>query len=135
MTGTDNTAAAMPDGARLLAFDLARVSGALEEIATTWRRAWPTRPELPLQLPLRLQDTARQLAAGVRELAAECPAQSADRVRSVASRVSALQDCLASAQAMTCGHGTPPAGDAGLWDYLNAALDRAGSQLLVLTPA
>jgi hypothetical protein len=66
MTGIDNTAAAMPDGARLLALHLATVSGTLEEISTTWRRAWLTRPELPLRLPLRLQDTARQLTADIR---------------------------------------------------------------------
>ena len=48
--------------ARLLAWDLARVSGALSEIATTWRRAQIRRPDLPLGLPQRLADTAPRLA-------------------------------------------------------------------------
>lgn len=128
MTGADTTAA-MPDDARLLAFDLASVSGTLEEIGTTWRRAWLTRPELPLRLPLRLQDTARQLAADIRELSDAGPGQAPVRALSVTSRLCALQDGLASAQAMTCGPGIPPAGDAGLWDHLHAALRRASSRL------
>src|ERR1700749_4462890 len=37
-----------------MAWDLATVSGALSEIATTWRRALPCRPDLPLDLPQRL---------------------------------------------------------------------------------
>ncbi|MDA8318634.1 MAG: hypothetical protein M0030_02310 [Actinomycetota bacterium] len=125
MTGIDNTAAAMPDGARLLALDLATVSGTLEEISTTWRRAWLTRPELPLRLPLRLQDTARQLTADIRGLDDAGPG----RALSVTSRLSALRDGVASAQAMTCGPGMPPAGDARLWDCLNSALRRASSRL------
>jgi hypothetical protein len=129
MTSTENTSAAMPDGARLLALDLARVSGTLEEISTTWRRAWLTRPELPLRLPLRLQDTARQLAADIQELEAGDPRQPPGRALSVTSQLSAFGDGVASAQAMTCGPGMPPAGDAGLWDRLNIALRLAGTRL------
>jgi hypothetical protein len=69
MTGTQNAAAALRDDARLLAGDLYRVCGALSEIATCWRRAWQSMPELPLDLPLRLHDATRQLAADMRELA------------------------------------------------------------------
>jgi hypothetical protein len=128
MSGTDNAAEAITDGARLLAFDLARVSGALEEIATTWRRAWPARPELPLLLPLRLQDAARELAADARGLAAADPPQAPGGL-SVTSRLSALEDGIASAQAMTRAPGMPPAGDAGLWEYLDTALRQAGTRL------
>lgn len=88
---------AVGHGARLLALDLAGVSGALEEIGTTWRRAWLTRPELPLRLALRLQDTARQLAADVRELGDAGPGQARARALSVTSRLCALQDGLAFA--------------------------------------
>lgn len=132
MTGTENAAAALPDGARLLASDLASVSGTLEEVATTWRRASPARPELPLRLPLRLQDTARQLAADTRELSGAGPGQASIRARQVAARLTALADGLARAQAMTCSPGMPPAGDAGLWDCLHAAMRRAGSRLPAL---
>src|SRR4029077_16474837 len=80
-----------------MAWDLATVSGALSEIATTWRRALPCRPDLPLDppprlpravrrrpalplaLPQRLADMARRLAADIRALAAagapEAPGQ------------------------------------------------------------
>lgn len=133
MSGTDNAAEAITDGARLLAFDLARVSGALEEIATTWRRAWPARPELPLRLPLRLQDAARELAADARGLAAADPPQAPGGGLSVTSRLSALENGVASAQAMTRAPGMPPAGDAGLWDYLDTALRQAGTRLPGLT--
>ena len=129
MTNTDNTAAATPDGARLLALDLVTVSGTLEEISTTWRRAWLTRPELPLRLPLRLQDTARQLTADIRGLADAGPRQAPGQTLSITSRLSALRDGVASAQAMTCGPGMPPAGDARLWDCLNSAVNRASSRL------
>ena len=53
-----------------MAWDLATVSGALSEIATTWRRALPCRPDLPLDLPQRLADMARRLAADIRSLGA-----------------------------------------------------------------
>src|SRR5260370_39764887 len=101
MTGT------MPDDIRLLAHDLARVSGVLEEIATAWRRAWPTRPELPLRLPVRLQDTARQLTADIRGIAATGPGQAPRRAMSGTSPPSAPQASSASAQAMTCGPAVP----------------------------
>jgi hypothetical protein len=129
MNGTQNAAAALHDDAQLLAGDLYRVSGALSEIATCWRRAWQSRPELPLDLPLRLHDTTRQLAADMQKLAGADPGQPPDLALSVASRLSALTDDIASAQAMTCGPGTPTAGDAALWDDISAALERAGSQL------
>ena len=131
MSGTDNAAEAITDGARLLAFDLARVSGALEEIATTWRRAWPTRPELPL----RLQDAARALAADARGLAAADSPQAPGGGLSVTSRLSALENGVATAQAMTRAPGMPPAGDAGLWEYLDTALRQAGTRLPDLTSA
>jgi len=65
----------------------------------------------------------------MRELADANPGQPPDLALSVASRLSALTDGIASAQAMTCGPGTPPAGDAALWDGISAALERAGNQL------
>jgi hypothetical protein len=134
MTRTDRTAAAIPGSARLLALDLAGVSGTLEEIATTWRRAWPTRRELPISLPLRLRDHARQLATDAREPATG-PQQAPGRRLSVASRLSALEDGIVSAQAMTLGSGIPPVGDAGLWDSLDSALRRAGPRLPELPSA
>ena len=74
-----------------MAWDLATVSGALSEIATTWRRALPCRPDLPLDLPQRLADMARRLAADIRSLGApgapgapgedRAPRRSSERLR------------------------------------------------------
>jgi hypothetical protein len=65
MTGTRGSLATPPADIQLIARDLAAASGALSEIATTWRRAHAFRPDLPLGLPQRLADTAQQLAANV----------------------------------------------------------------------
>jgi hypothetical protein len=126
---TDNAPAAAPDDVRLLAGELATVCGVLSEIATIWRRAWQSRPDLPLGLPGRLQDAASQLAADVRELADAGPGQAQGGARSAASRLSVLRNEIASVQAVTCGPGTPPIGDAALWDEVNTALRQAASHL------
>jgi hypothetical protein len=46
--------------AKLPLEDLACVCGTLSEIMTTWRRAMPWRPELPLSSLTALQDTTRR---------------------------------------------------------------------------
>ena len=90
-----------------MAWDLATVSGALSEIATTWRRALPCRPDLPLDLPQRLADMARRLAADIRSLGAAGAAGAAgqdrapDLAREVAIRMSALSQGADYARAIT----------------------------------
>ena len=126
MTGETNAPAAAGNCARLLADDLACVRGALAEIATTWRRARQTRPDIPVGVPARLQDAAGQLAADIRMLASGDPAPG---LAPVASRLRALRDDIVSARAITCGPGMPPAGDAVLWDALSTAMRRAESRL------
>ncbi len=108
------------------------VSGTLSEIATAWRHARPSRPELPVGLPLRLENAARQLVATVQALTRAGPGQRADLAFSAAGQLSALREDIAAAKAMTCGPGVPSAGDAGLWQNLEAAMDRAGNHLLTL---
>jgi hypothetical protein len=120
------------DDLRLLARDLACVSGTLPEIATAWRRAKQNRPELPLGLPIRLENAARQLAAAVRALADAGPDQPPDLAFSVASQLSGLMEDIASADAMTRGPGIPDVGDARLWEHIDAAMDRARKRLLAL---
>jgi len=126
---TGNATATAPDDARLMGGELAIACGALSEIATTWRRAWPGRQDLALGLPGRLQDAASQLAADIRELASAGPGQAPGGAPPVASRLSALRDDIASAQAVTRGPGMLPIGDAALWDQVSAALHRAASRL------
>jgi hypothetical protein len=117
-----------------MAWDLATVSGALSEIATTWRRALPCRPDLPLDLPQRLADMARRLAADIRSLAAEAPgAPGQDRAlglaREVTIRMSALSQGADYARAITAGGGTADVGDTPLWELLRPALRRTGRTL------
>ena len=52
----------------LLSHDLAAVYGTLTEITAVWRRAHQDWPELPLRLPLQLQDATRQLAVSAQAL-------------------------------------------------------------------
>ena len=114
-----------------MAWDLATVSGALSEIATTWRRALPCRPDLPLDLPQRLADMARRLAADIRSLAAPgAPGQerAPGLAREVSIRMSALSQGADYARAITAG-GAADVGDAGLWELLRPALRRTGRTL------
>jgi hypothetical protein len=121
-----------------VAWDLATVSGALSEIATTWRRALPCRPDLPLDLPQRLADMARRLAADIRSLAAAwtpgmpgAPGQERGPglAREVSIRMSALSQGADYAQAITAGGGAADVGDASLWELLRPALRRTGRTL------
>lgn len=130
--GGDDLAAGVDGNLRFLLHDLACVAGALEEIATVWRRAHRLEPGLPLVVPLRLADAARQLAPAVRALSGGGPEQPPDLAFAVAGQLSALKADIASAMAMTCGSGQPPIGDAKLWEYLRPALHRAGNRLLNL---
>jgi hypothetical protein len=111
-----------------MAWDLATVSGALSEIATTWRRALPCRPDLPLDLPQRLADMARRLAADIRSLATP-GALRQDLAREVAIRMSALSQGADYARAITAGGGAADVGDAPLWELLRPALRRTGRTL------
>ena len=122
MTGTRTARPAAPEDTRLLARDLATVSGALCEIATTWRRAQACRPDLPPGLPQRLADTARHLAADTRLLTGTGQGKPAGLSVPLARQVSALREDVATARAMTRGPGDPGVGDAGLWELLTPAL-------------
>jgi hypothetical protein len=111
-----------------MAWDLATVSGALSEIATTWRRARPCRPDLPLDLPQRLADMARRLAADIRALAAPGQKRAPDLAREVSIRMSTLSQGADYARAITAGRGADD-GDASLWEHPRPALRRTGRTL------
>jgi len=115
------------DDLQLLARDLARAAGTLREIATAWRRAGECWPDLPLGLPMRLENATRQLTGSVVALADAGSGQPPDLALSVAEQLSALKDDIAAAEAMTCGPGISRIGDAGLWERLNAAMHQAGT--------
>jgi len=134
LTDTLDPPVSWHDGAPFLLADLAVICGTLSEITTVWRRARPYLPGLPLMLPVQLQDAARQLAADIRALAGDSPAQPPARALSAADQFGALRQSIASARAMTCGPGIPQVGDARLWESLSASLRRAGTQLTTLMP-
>ena len=81
---------------------------------------------------MRLESAARHLAAAVQALADAGTGQPPGLALSVAGRLSALKDDIASAQAMTCGAGIPPVGDGQLWEHIDSAMRRAGTRLLSL---
>jgi hypothetical protein len=117
------------DDFTLMAWDLATVSGGLSEIATTWRRALPSHPDLPLDLPQRLAAEAERLAADALSLAATGQEAAAGLPVSVATRMNALSAAAAYARTLTSGRGDASVGDTPLWDFLGPALDRAGSRV------
>jgi hypothetical protein len=117
------------DDFTLMAWDLATVSGGLSEIATTWRRALASRPDLPLDLPQRLALEAERLAADALSLAGTGQQAAPGLPVSVATRMRSLSAAAAYARTLTSDRGGAFVGDTPLWDFLGPALDRAGSRL------
>ena len=115
----------------LLSHDLASVYGTLSELTTVWRRAHQDWPELPLRLPLQLQDATRQLVASAQALVDAGPGQPPEVAFGLARRLSALRNDIRVAQALTRESGIG-VGDAALWDHLGEPLRRAGNRLLLL---
>jgi hypothetical protein len=122
MTGTQGSQVTTRGDIQPTAWDLATVSGALSEIATTWRRAQAGRPDLPPGLPQRLADTALHLAADARLLAGTGQGKAPGMPASLAGQMSALRHDVAAARAMTHGPGDPGVGDAALWESIGPAL-------------
>jgi hypothetical protein len=117
------------DDFELVAWDLATVSGALSEIATTWRRAAPGRPDLPLGLPVQLAAMAEGLAADARSLAGTGSEPAPGLAASVLVRMSQLSEGTAYARSITSGRDATSIGDAPLWDLVRPALRRTGDCL------
>jgi hypothetical protein len=115
-----------------LTWDLDCARGALTEIATCWRRSLAFLPELPLRLPLRLEDATRAIEADILRLVDAGPNQSPGLAVDITGRFAALRRDMAAARAMTGGQDTADAGDALLWVSAEHALRRAGSHLLCL---
>ncbi len=72
----------------LLSHDLAAVYGTLSEITAVWRRAHQDWPELPLRLPLQLQDATRQLVVSAQALVDAGPGQPPEVAFGLARRLS-----------------------------------------------
>jgi hypothetical protein len=133
------------DDVELLLSDLASVSGALGEIATTWRRARLDQPQLPLALPAQLQGFVTGLAAAIRaytghgpaqpagqgpaQPAGQGPAQPAGQALRLPEQLSALKQRIDVAQSITCGYSSLQVGDDRLWESVNAALGQAADRV------
>lgn len=132
MSDTRDPLMSLSGDLRLLARDLGCISGTLTEIATAWRRARQCRPDLPLGLPLRLEAATHQLTGIAVDLAWAGPRQRPELAFLLTEQMSALERDATAAEAMTCGAGISPVGDAGLWKYLGAAMQRARARELSL---
>lgn len=128
MTEVQDPLVPVGDDARLLAGELARVSGSLSEIMTMWRRARPFRPDLRAGRLTCLQAAARQLAADV------SPVPSATLARSMARRLWMLEEDAAAAREMAAEPGIPRVGDDRLWESLLLAVRSARTCLAVPIP-
>ncbi len=112
--------------ADLMATDLNRVSGLLEEVATVWRRAELYGQRSASMAPASLQDAARNLADAVRALPeAACEDHPALAFSAVA-QLAALQDNASLSVAVT---GRSHLGDAGMWTAIEGALLQARNRL------
>jgi hypothetical protein len=134
MTANQDSAPGSRDDLQLLLSDLACISGTLSEIATVWRRARPYLPGLPALVPEQLADVARQLACGIQSPASAGHVRLDDQPVSVAEQLSALEQRIAAAQAMTRSDGVPDLGDARLWESLRVPLRHAARQISELAP-
>ncbi len=128
MTEVQDPLVPVGDDAQLLADELACACGTLSEIMTMWRRARPFRPDLRPGRLTCLQDAARQLAADV------SPVPSVTLARSMARRLSMLEEGVASAREMAAEPGIPQVGDDRLWESLLLALHSARTRLAVPMP-
>jgi hypothetical protein len=117
---------------QLLTRDLGCMSGTLEEIATVWRRAHQRRPDLPLGLPLRLENATHQLAKTVDDLAWAVPDQRPQLASLMTEQISALERDATAAEGMTCSADIQPVGDTGLWGNFGTAMHRVRARTLSL---
>jgi hypothetical protein len=132
MTDSYDPLLAVRGDLQLLNCDLTCVCGALREVATVWRRVHEFRPELPLSLPVQLEDATHRLATSAEMLVDAGFSQPPDLPFSIAGQLAALRKDISEAAAMTREAGIHQRGDAGLWSYIGAAMHRAGNHLLTL---
>lgn len=118
------------EGARqaadVVATDLSRVCGLLEEVATLWRRARIYGPQSSPVAPGRLQDAARSLADALRLLPDADSREHPALAFAAVAQLAALENNAVRAAAITADCHL---GDAGIWAAVEGALLQAGKQL------
>lgn len=112
--------------ADLLATDLNRVSGLLEEVATVWRRAELYGQQPASIAPRSLQRAARGLADALRLLPDADSEQHPALVFSAVTQLAVLESDAARSATVT---GALHLGDADMWATIQCALARARMQL------
>jgi hypothetical protein len=118
--------AAARTAAGLVAADLNRVSGMLEEVAAVWRRAEIYEQQPGLMTPSSLQSSAGGLADALRLLPEADPEQQPALACSAVTQLAVLEsDATRSARAA----GDFRLGDAGLWAMIQRDLAQARNQL------
>lgn len=126
VSGSYDQWAAARQAADLVATDLNRVSGLLEEVATLWRRAQLYGQQSSPIAPGSLQDAARNLADALRLLPdADCEEHPALAFAAVA-QLAALESNAACSAAVTAERHL---GDAGVWAAVEGALLQVGKRL------
>jgi hypothetical protein len=127
MRGTDDQRAAARQEAALIATDLHRVTGLLEEVATVWRRAERDMQQRSSSFaPGSLQDAARNLADAVRDLPDADADQHPALAFSAAAQLAELGSSAAVSEALTGGDHL---GDGHIWVAIRDGLQQAGERL------
>ena len=118
--------AAARTAAGLLAADLNRVSGVLEEVATVWRRAELYGPQPGFITPGSLQSAAGDLADALRFLAEAGSEQQPALAFSAVTQLVVLESNASRSARVT---GDLHLGDAEMWVTIQRALAQARNQL------
>lgn len=126
MRDTDDQRAAARKEAALMATELRRVTGLLEEVATVWRRAGRYGQQPSSCTPGSLQDAARNLAAAVSTLPDADAEQYPALAFSAAAQLAGLAANAVLSAALTC---SGQLGDAGIWVAIRDALQQAVERL------
>jgi hypothetical protein len=132
VSGSYDQRAAARTAADLLATDLNRISGLLEEVATVWRRAELYGQQPPSIAPSSLQSAARDLADALRLLPEADSEQYPALTFAAVTQLAVLErDAARSARVTDALH----LGDGEMWATIQRALTRARNQAWASSPA
>jgi hypothetical protein len=126
VSGSYDQRAVARQAADLVAADLSRVCGLLEEVATFWRRAQLYGQQSSPIAPGSLQNAARSLADALRLLPDADSGERPALTFAAVAQLAALENNAARAAAMTADCGL---GDAGIWAAVEGALLQVEEQL------
>jgi hypothetical protein len=126
VSGSYDQRAVARQAADLVAADLSRICGLLEEVATLWRRAQLYGQQSSPIAPGSLQDAARSLADALRLLPDADSRERPALTFAAVAQLGALENNAARAAAMTADCRL---GDAGIWAAVEGALLQVWEQL------